>query len=564
MNHDIINPHKYKKITRSDKLKKDKKSISNIKKGKFKKSTYNYFKNNNSNDVNRVKRVKRIKVKNKRKDSIFLTLLKIAGCILIIISIGILSKYIVKLEDNPVLSVFKDNNKDSKIQTDYDFKIGVNNLDNKNNVLINELYKDSYRKLITFDDEYNITYNIAQKITKIDDKTYEIVIKDTSDISDVLYTIDKLKSNNDNRYYKYLSNISSTEIKDNNVLKIVLNNSDPYIIYSLDFNIEKKDLVAEKQNEYTNRYNFSNDSEKISFVRNNAVSRNILKSISFTNYSDSDNLVSDFRNDALDMFLTSSEEDMRIIGKHEYNVKKYRNGETYFLMGNKNSKLFNLKEVRKAIAYSLNRIEISKQISSTFTEVIDIPYIYSSISYKYDIYGAENALIAESWNKSGGIYNKRIDGNIVNLELVLLVNSEDSVKVNIAENIKQMLENVGIKINVQKLKNDEINQRISKGEYDLVLTNVYINNNPDISYLNNYININENINQAITKVNNSSIDELSVNIKNLQDVISSEIACIGIAAKNTNVVYQKYITGFDDISYMNIFKDIDKIGKIIQ
>lgn len=565
MNHDIINPHKYKKITRSDKLKKDKKSTKNIKSGRYKKSTYSYFKNNNSSNLNRVKKVRKVKRVNiDKKSNIFYTLIKVACSIIAIIIIGYVSSYIVNLENNPILNVFKNNNTDIKLVANYDFKIGINNLDYKDNILINELYKYSYKKLITFDEEYNIKYDIAQKITKIDDKTYEIEIKDTSDISDVIYTIEKLKSNNDNRYYKYLSNISSAEVKEDNFIKIVLNSPNPYIIYSLDFNIEKKDIDAEKQNKHVNRYNFSNDSSNISFVRNDEAYRDILKSITFTNYTDRDNLVSDFRNNVIDMFLTSSEEDMRIIGQHEYNVKKYRNGETYFLFGNKSSKLFSLSEVRKAIAYSLNRNEISKKISSTFAEIIDIPYIYSSVKYKYDIYGAENALIAESWNKSGGIYNKNIDGSLVNLELVLLVNSDDSVKVSIAENIKQMLENVGIRIDIQKLKNDEITQRVNDGEYDIVLTSVYINSNPDISYLNNYININETVNQAITKVNSSTVDELNSNLKNLQSVLSSEVACIGIAAKNTNVVYQKYITGFDSLSYMNVFRDIDKIGKIIQ
>jgi len=559
LNPNIINSHKYKKITRNDKEKKDKKSIKNIKTGRFKKSTYSYF--NNSSNIDKVKKSKN---KKKRKNSIFLTMIKAVGCIMIIVAIGYLSKYIVNLENNPILSVFKNNSKDIKLVENYDFKIGINNLDNKNNILINELYKYSYSTLINIDEQYNITYNIAKKITKIDDLTYEIEIKDTSDISNVIYTIEKLKSNNSNRYYKYLSNISSIVIKDDNTIKVTLNNPSAYIIYSLDFKIEQKEINTQKQNHNTNKYNFLDNANKISFVRNDEVTRDILKSLSFIDYSDSDNLVSDFRNTVVDMFLTSSEEDMRLIGKHEYSVKKYRDGETYFLFGNKNSKVFSLKEVRKAIAYSLNRNEIVKQISPNFTEVIDIPYIYSEIGYKYDIYGAENALVAESWNKYSGIYNKKINGSSTNLELTLLVNSEDSIKVNIAENIKQMLGNTGIRINILKLTNSEIGEKVSKGEYDLILSTVYINNNPDISYLNDYININEVTDQAITKINTSSVDELGNNIQNLQKVISNEIACIGIAARNTNIVYQKYITGFEGISYMNVFKDIDKIGKIIQ
>ena len=46
-------------------------------------------------------------------------------------------------------------------------------------------------------------------------------------------------------------------------------------------------------------------------------------------------------------------------------------------------------------------------------------------------------------------------------------------------------------------------------------------------------------------------------------MLSDEVACIGIYARNINLVYQKYIYGFNDINYMSIFNDINNIGKII-
>lgn len=562
MNPHIINPHKYKKISRNEKLKKDKKSIKNIKSGRYKKSSYSNI--TSSGNINKTTIRKSKKVSTKNRNSIFMTVIKVACLILVLVGIGYLSSFIIDMENNPILSVFNNDNNKVKLAANYDLKIGVNNIDVDKNVLINELHKYSSRKLVTYDEDYNIVYDLAKKITKIDDKTYEIQIKDVSDIANVIFTIDKLKGTNNNIYYKYLSNISSINVKDNNIIQVILNNANPYFVYSLGFNIQLKDANAEKQNSNLNKLNFSNNSGNITFTRNDEIGRDIVKTISFKNYTDGDSLVSAFRNDEVDVFLTSSEEDMRLIGQHEYGVKKYRDGETYFLFGNKNSKLFKLKEVRKAIAYSLNRTEIAKEISSTFTEVIDIPYIYSNVGYKYDIYGAENALIAESWNKNSGIYNKVLEGAHVNLELNLLVNIDDVTKLDIAENIKQMLETSGIRINLNKLKESEIAQKVSKGEYDIVLSSVYINGNPDISYLYDYININDNISASINKLNTSSIEDMSSNIRNLKDVLSSEIACIGIAARNTNVVYQKYITGFENISYMNIFKDLKSIGKIVQ
>lgn len=559
MNPNIINPNKYKKITRSDKLKKDKKYLKNFKAGRYKNSNKSSF---DFSKVKKVKKEKKVKVKNAKNYNALFTFFKVISSVAAIVLIGYLSTYFARLENSPILNVFKNNKNDIKLEANYNLKIGINNLDIENNILINELYKYSYKTLIAYDKNYNIIYNAAKSIKKIDNNTYEIEMKDKNDIANVIYTVQKLKNDTTSRYYKSLSNISSIEANDTNIFRIKLTSPDPYIVYSLDFKIELSSTSTQKDD--TNKFIFSNVSNAISFTRNDSVSRDILKNITFNDYADSDNMVSDFRNNVLDMFLTSSEEDMRLIGKHEYSVKKYRNGETYFLLGNKNSKLFSLSEVRKAIAYSLNRTEIAKQLSSTFAEIIDIPYIYSNVEYKYDIYGAENALIAQSWNKAGGIYTKNIGGTNVNLELKLLVNSDDVTKVNMAESIKQMLENVGIRIDIEKLKDAEITNKIKTGDYDLVLTSVYINNDPDITYLNDYIDIDSNITDAMNKIANSSVDDLSSNIQNLQNVISNEIACIGIVAKNTNVVYQKYINGFDNVSYMNVFNNIDSVGKIVQ
>ena len=44
-------------------------------------------------------------------------------------------------------------------------------------------------------------------------------------------------------------------------------------------------------------------------------------------------------------------------------------------------------------------------------------------------------------------------------------------------------------------------------------------------------------------------------------VLSDEVACIGLYARNINMVYQKYLY-FTDINYMNIFSNLSQIGKI--
>ena len=128
--------------------------------------------------------------------------------------------------------------------------------------------------------------------------------------------------------------------------------------------------------------------------------------------------------------------------------------------------------------------------------------------------------------------------------------------------IKDMAENVGIRINIKKAKDNQLTELIKNKSYDIILADVYVNDKPDITYLEEYININDKVNSALNIVKQSSIEDLPKNIATLQDVISDEIACIGILARNTNVVYQKNINGFEDINYMKVFYNLENIGKI--
>ncbi|MEG1363034.1 MAG: hypothetical protein RSC92_01120, partial [Clostridia bacterium] len=97
---------------------------------------------------------------------------------------------------------------------------------------------------------------------------------------------------------------------------------------------------------------------------------------------------------------------------------------------------------------------------------------------------------------------------------------------------------------------------------DLVLMSLNINNNPDLTYLYYYININKNIDDAIKNIYNSTIDTLPLYVRNLRDILVSEVACYSISAKNVSVIFQKYIKNIDDVKYLNIFNNINNIGRI--
>ena len=574
----IIDESRYKKTTRREVEKKkkkiNKKKYSTTKKKendlKYKKEKLNRIKEDKKireqlkkkNDgISNIKQIPKKKFKEEKKKIYIPKTFKIAIIVIVIIGIGFLSRKIVNFENMPILNVFSNNDKGVKLEKDYDLKMAISKLDTTDtlktkNVILNELNLLADSRLLKITEDYKVEYVLASKVEKVSNKDYLLYYDGNvkKGYEYIKSAIDKINENKEtNPYYNNIKNIKEINVE-NDYIKISLNDDDPYFIYRLDFPLYWED----KDSLYIVN---SSDDSKINYLRQK--SDLTLKNISLTNYSDTDDMVADFRNDKLDVFFTSSENVMQMIGRHDYNVKKYRDGENIFLLGNKESEIFKQKEVRKALVYSLNREDIIKEVNNKFYELIDLPFIYSNIKYKYDVYGAENELLSNSWKKVDGIYAKELDGVNRNLELNLLLNEEDEIKKSIAQKIKSMAKNVGIKIHLDIVNNEDFEIKLQNKEYDIILADVYVNQYPDIEFLKDYVNVDDKVKASFEKIYSSSTkEELEENISSLQDVMSEEIACIGICARNSNVVYQKYISGFKKLGYMNVFDEFTDIGRI--
>lgn len=600
MSAEIINPDRYKKTTRKEIEKRKKnnklKNSTSFKKAnslKYKKEKKSRLKDKNKLKIGKIENryvsdyevnIKpnlNVKLKEKSRDNnkdknkkkvkniYFPTPLKLSFAIIGIVVIGFISKKIVKLENMPLISVFSNKENKKELQKKYNLKLGITKLDTTDmlksrNIVLDELSLLSNARLVEINKDYTINYLAAEKIEKINNKDYIIYLNKEYNLSvdDIKSGIEKLKSlGEESPYYKNIININSVEeIEKSKSFKISLQNDDPYYIYKLDFPIE----VQNNKNNEGVKYSAQSKTDSTVTLNKNK-SGTSLSTISLNNYQDSDDMVADFRDDKIDMFFASSDLTMQLIGKHEYNVKKYRDGENIFLFGNKDSKLFGLKEVRKALAYSLKREDIIKEVNKSFSELIDLPFIYSQVKYKYDIYGAENELLASGWKKKNGVYAKVIDGESRNLELNLIVKETDETKKKIASLLKEMAQNIGIKINVNILKEKEFNEKMQNKDYDIIIADVFVNQYPDIEFLKEYVNINDVTNNAFSKVYESnSVEELTSSISSLEETLSSEVACIGILARNSNLVYQKYISGFEYTNYLKLFTDLENIGKIIE
>lgn len=585
----IIDSHRYKTITKTQVDKKRKNVENSFKSNKksYKKSN-KYSTNDSNNSFISNLRIKKLRERKLEREMLLYsrpqrTVIKepkqkiyipksfgIVCGILVLIVLVYISAKIMKLDEVITANVFNNSQKEEinvNLENNYNLKIGLTMLDNTNvntstNLILNDIYKTTSLSLIKVQEDYFIKYQVARSITKNSNREYIITLNEdyNLDVDDIVFSIDSIMSfGESNMYYDRLSIIENVDKLSKYELKLTLKDDNPYFIYYLDF------PLLDNENKITGEYIYNSDESGVTFTRANLRQDTTLESIRINNYNTVDEVVDEFVNGNIDLFFATSNNDMQLIGKKDYNVKKYKDGETLFLFGNKNSNVFSRKEIRTALMYSLNRDEIVKNSDNNFIEVIDLPFLYSTIKYKYDVVGAQNIMNSNGWNKNGyGIYEKYENGNYIGATLRLLVNEQDTNKVNIANNIKNMAQNVGINIEIETLSQENISQKVESGDYDIVLASVYLNETPNISFLKNYLNINEETDQAFLQVENSNAEDLPQNIQNLEYVLSNEVACIGIYARNINLVYQKYISGFDNINYMKIFDNINNIGKLIE
>ena len=586
----IIDSRRYKTITKSQLEKKRRNNQNQLKSNKsnYKKTNKYSTKNNDNNSFISNLMIRKHREK-KREQELLLysrpqkTVLKepkqkiyipksfvISACVVVMLMLIFISIKITKIDERITASVFSNNDTNEgmnvNLENNYDLKIGLTALDSTDvykstNLIVNDLYKKTSYSLIKVINNYDIKYELAKSIFKVSNSEYIITLNKEYDldIDDIRYSIDKILSSGENNMYysrlNIINSIESTENKDE--IRITLKEENPYFVYYLDFPVTDNDEKIKPEFEYLAQDN------SILFQKNEKSSNKYLNSILIKSYNGINESVEAFVNDDIDVFFATSNNDMQLIGQKDYSVKKYKDGETLFIFGNKTSNTFSRKELRTALMYSLNRDEIVKTSDNNFIEIIDLPFMYSSIKYKYDLVGAKNIMISNGWNQNSvGIYEKVENGNYITATLRLLVNSQDENKLNIANNIKNMAYNAGINIEIIALTSEEIQQRVDSLDYDIVLATIYLNETPDIRFLRNYLDINDATAQAFTQVEQSSIENLPQNIQNLEYVLSDEVACIGIYARNINLVYQKYIYGFDELNYMSIFSNLNNIGKI--
>lgn len=506
----------------------------------------------------------------------------------IVIVLIILAVYIVYRDKKTEKIVT--NAKKTDIKVDKEINIGICNFDKINPVLtqnkdVQYIDKLIFNSLVNVSKDFKIESDLAQEISKINDKTYIIKIKEnvvwhdgtSFTTEDIAFTIEGLKSKN-TLYKQNVEKIIKTEIIDKNTIKIFLEEPVSFFEYMLNFPILANHAYNKQTLEPTTNIPIGTGDYKVVKINENEIqleksNTNLNEKIDIINIKlckDIKEVYSKFSKQELDLILTQNIYYEEYIGTIGFNTEVSKGREFDYLAINNEKKLLQNKEIRKAIYYAIDKKEIIYNVYNNKYIATDFPLDYGCYLYQngenqddYNLNNAKGILTEAGWTYRNNSWVKQNS----KLEFNLIVNNENQKRVMVAELVKEQLEKIGIKINIIKVSNNGFKNYLKNKNYDIILTGNVISIYPDLtSYFgeNNLSNYNnQEINQILKEINNIENEELLKQKYNrIYEIYKEEMPFISLYNNSNFLLYKRTLKGDLSNNWYNIFYNIENWYKI--
>ena len=461
-----------------------------------------------------------------------------------------------------------------------EIKLGITSLDTMNPILsknknIQDVSKLIYDPLVTLTSDYKAEPCLAKEWAK-QGTSYLIKLKENVKWSDgmkftaddVKFTIDRLKDS-DSIYSANVQDVVGLDIIDDYTVKINLSKEVPFFEYNLTFPIlskdyyEAQDFVNTEKNVSpvgTGKYKISQVTQSYILLEKNNYywdkeKELTLEKITLNIYSSIGELYNSFKTGNIDLIATDNDNLQEYIGTIGYSLKEIKGREYTFLALNTQNYFLAKQEVRKAIAYSIDKQNIISSIYNNKYYTSSFPLDYgnwlceeSDASSGYNVEQAKQLLTDNGWSYKNGFWQKLENYRTQKISLNLLVKESDSSKVAVAENIKNQLENQGIRINIVKANDEKYNTDLKNKNYDIVLCSTYISPSPNLdtyfgeNNLANYTN-EEVINIRSEVINTTDENVIKEKYKRLIEIYKTDIPYISLYFNKYTVAYSSELAG---------------------
>lgn len=477
---------------------------------------------------------------------------------IVVIGLAVGAIYILYYSKNnnieEVIEEESENKTESEISIVENIKMGVSNFDTMNPLLtsnkeIINISKLIFEPLVEVTEDYHVRACLAKSFEKIDDKTYQIKIDNsikwqdgTSFIAkDIQFTVEKIKEGG-SIYMPNVEHIESVETPDAETAILKLNQNVEFLEYYLDFPILPSTYYFNEDFKNSSKiplgtgmYKIASiDNDNILLIRNDRW-RNInektpkTSSITIHKYNAVGEMFNTFKLGNIDVINTHMADYSNYVGTIGYNKKEYKGRSYDFLSFNCEDSILSSKEVRKAINYSINKNDIVSSVLGNSKFVSNGPLDYGS--YLYNEEGvinqnqdeAKKILQDDGWTYTNNRWQKSINGYVRKLVFNLIVNEGNQQRIDVANNIKKQLADVGIVVNVVNVNDEKYYEYLQNKNYQMILTGVNNSISPDLSYFYGDNNI-ANYNNDNIKSKLNSVD----NFAEIQKIANEEVPYIGL------------------------------------
>ena len=449
--------------------------------------------------------------------------------IAIIILLTIAGIYIIYIKDNGKTGDVQAQNRETKIIKE--ILIGITDFDTINPILtknleIQHLTKLIYEPLINISKDFNTEPGIAEEWSKIDELTYIVKLDENKKwengenikVEDIQFTLSKIQEE-DTIYKENIEKIQSIEKIDDSTFKIHLKEAVNFFEYLLCFPIVEETTYNTEIPMGTGKYKITQLNQEQITIENSNI-KLIVKI-----YRNTTELYNEFTKGNIDLIITQNTNYEDYIGNIGFEENIIVGREYYYI----SCENIEDKNTRKAINYNINKEKLIYDLYNRKYILADFPLDYGSYLNKTKLAKEEEFKISRG-------------------EFTLSTSKENS---EIAEKIKEQLEEKGIRIYVQNYQNMNA---------DLILKTETVPITPDITKYFEDESIKEKL-QEIVKIENKEV--LKEEYGKIIDIYYEELPFISLYFDSYILLHNNNLKGDFSGNWYNIFYNIDTWYKIL-
>ncbi|PKM66375.1 MAG: hypothetical protein CVU95_12005 [Firmicutes bacterium HGW-Firmicutes-2] len=386
--------------------------------------------------------------------------------------------------------------------------------------------------------------------------------------SDVAYTINRIKDLDYSSYKSQVRPIKNTTVVDELTLKIYYDQGYAFALSDLTFPIVSRQHQSSSDYDEmfpigTGPYRFVNYQQ----MQNFDLTANLdwhgeglyIENIKGVIMNDDQAMESLFDQKLIDIMNPSKFNWLKYSDNEEQRITSYTSSYYDFIGFNFERPLFLDKETRQAFAYAVNREFILYDRLINHGKLVNAPIIPGSWYatdrepyYNYDLEVAKRLVDTKYIDFDGdGFFDYADEAKQTSIELTMLVNRENSLRVHTAEIIKKDFEALGFKIILDVAEPSVYYEKITMGDFDLLYGGWKMSQVPDYGSLfasnglQNHIRYkSETMDQLINGIVSAhTMDQLKASVNNFETHMIDEVPYISLYFLDGAVMSGKNVYG---------------------